>query len=346
MAWARSRRRKTGTYHYVFHQGRTFAAGKGKEGRELAQTWAAAMTKARRAKKAGMPLDEAPGGPCLWTLTTLYHADMTEARRRGLRTVQPQFQGKISKRESDWRQLLAFFGAETNLDAISGERIRAFIEWREAGGVGPSAINRGLFGILRPALRLAREREESGYTRDPFLGIRTRGERAVARKPIALPEREVWKVIRRCWKKSRKLGAYVELLFQTASRLNERPEVGITYLLYPPYKRGRARPFELTPRLAVLAALPRAFDRKLWTAAVIAAGHPDLRPHDLRHTAITLAAKRPGASLDSIQKLGGWQSAVMANVYLHGDGRAIEPLGGPPVARKKRRSTGNNRLSA
>ncbi len=338
MAWARSRRRKSGTYYYVISEGKTFAAGKGRVGRELAQEWAAAMTKARRAEKAGMRADETPG-PCLWTLTDLYRADMTEARRRGLRTVLPQFQGKTSKRESDWRQLLAFFGVETNLDAVSGERIRAFIEARETAGVGPAAINRGLFGILRPALRTARERkEETGYAREPFLGIRKLDERAGARKPIALPEREVWRVIRRCWRTSRKLGAYVELLFLTASRLNEHPEVSGGFLRYPAYKRGKPRAFHLTPRVAVLAALPRAFDRKLWTASATAAGHPTLRPHDLRHTALTLAGKVPTASLDSIQKLGGWRSAAMADRYLHPDAAAIEPLGGPPVARKARRS--------
>ncbi|MDD1677961.1 MAG: tyrosine-type recombinase/integrase [Methanomicrobiales archaeon] len=87
-----------------------------------------------------------------------------------------------------------------------------------------------------------------------------------------------------------------------------------------------ARLFHLTPRLAALVRMPRSFDRKFWRLAAAKAGHPDLRPHDLRHTALTLAGKRPEASLDSLQKLGGWQSAAMADAYLHPDSRAIEPL--------------------
>jgi len=340
MAWARGRQRKSGRYWYVFHRGRTYAAGKGKDGRDLAQAWAAAMTKAARAEKAGMPMEEIPG-PCLWTLTDLYHADMTEARRRGLRTVQPQFQGKISKRESDWRQLFAFFGKDANLDTLTGERIRAFIEAREAAGVGPAAINRGLFNILRPALRLAREREESGYTRDPFAAVRKLEERSSRRKPIALSARDVQKVILACWSVDKRLGAYVELLYLTASRLNEQAVIAGNFLQYPAYKRGKPRAFTMTPRLAELTGLPRLFQRKLWRKAVILAGHSALRPHDLRHTALTLASKQPRASLAILQKLGGWQSAAMADRYLHMDSGAILPVSVPAVARSKRGSTGN-----
>lgn len=337
MAWARARRRRTGTFYYVFHRGKTYAAGKGKDGRELAQAWAAAMTKAARAEKAGMPLEDEPG-PCLWTLADLYSADMADAKRRGLRTVQPQFQGKISKRESDWRQLLAFFDEETNLDAITGERIRTFIEYRESRGVGPAAINRGLFNILKPALRLAREREEAGYSGNPFASVRRLDERSVRRRPIALSAREVQKVIRACWTTDRRLGAHVELLYETASRLNERPEVSGSRLRFPAYKRGRPRSFALTPLLRRLYAAPRLFQRKLWRDAVVLAGHPELRPHDLRHTALTLAGKRPEASLDSLRKLGGWQSAAMADRYLHPDAEPILSLSGQGVARRKRAS--------
>lgn len=316
MAWARSRRRKTGRFWYVFDRGRTYAAGKGRDGRILAQAWAAAMTKAARAEKAGMPLEEEPG-PCLWTLTDLYHADMTEARRRGLRTVQPQFQGKISKRESDWRQLFAFFGAGMNLDAITGERIRAFIEAREEAGVGPAAINRGLFGILRPALRLARDRQEVGFLKDPFTGIRRLDERTRSRKALTLSRQQAEKVIMACYGVRQELGAYIELLYLTGSRLNEKPKIEGDLLLYAPYKRGIARSFFLEGRLARVARRQRYFSRKLWKEAVSAVGIPFLRPHDLRHSRLTHEGSRPGASLLDIQRLGGWKSAAMCSVYLH-----------------------------
>jgi integrase len=66
-----------------------------------------------------------------------------------------------------------------------------------------------------------------------------------------------------------------------------------------------------------------AFSRDLWERAAKAFGRPELHPHDLRHTALTLEGRRPGASLESIRKLGGWMSAAMADRYLHPDAHAI-----------------------
>lgn len=331
MAWARPRKLASGTWWYVIDdRKKAHAAGVGKEGRELAQEWAAAMNRAKRLERAGFPPEDVPAVSD-WTLADLFAAHLADARRRGLRIARPQFQGKRSKLESHWSNLLAFFGEKLALDALSDAGIRSYIEAREAAKIGPSTINRDL-SVLRGALRLARESAAAGYAGDPFASIRPLAEAHRRRQPIALSERDCRKLLRICWSMDQRFGAFVELLLLTASRLNETPTVSGGRLRYPPYKRGRARIFTLRGgpeerRLAKLAQMERHFDRRrLWTPAVAALGRPELRPHDLRHTALTLEGKRPGASLLSLQKLGGWKSAAMAARYLHPDAEAIRPV--------------------
>jgi integrase len=50
-----------------------------------------------------------------------------------------------------------------------------------------------------------------------------------------------------------------------------------------------------------------------------AAGRPDLRWHDLRHTAATNFGRIPGATLADIMRFGRWSSAQVAMRYQHSD---------------------------
>ena len=62
--------------------------------------------------------------------------------------------------------------------------------------------------------------------------------------------------------------------------------------------------------------LPEATVRAVLKAAAKDVGHPDLRFHDLRHTAATRFA-RAGATLADLMVLMGWTSAAMAGRYTH-----------------------------
>ncbi len=313
MVYIRSRKRKTGTFHDVIvRRGQTpIACGAGKEGREEAHELAAEIRKLQRRQRAGLPLPKVS----LWTVHKLREEDLTEAKRRGLKTTLPQFQGRQSRRESHWNNLEAFFGADTPLDAITQRRVRAYAEAREwsVGAV------RDLWTVLRPALRLAREHEEALYDGDPFTGIQKPRERH--REGIALPLRTVLGLLRALEAADPELGAYAALLFWTASRLREIGRVDHGQLIYPAYKRGRERRFQVKGRIARLLRLPRSFSYRRWYAALagVEGVPPDLHPHDLRHTRLTLEGGRPGASIESLIVLGGWKDPSMAARYLHPD---------------------------
>ncbi len=322
MVFVRSQKLKTGTFHYVItgRHDRPLPCGRGSDGREYAHELAAEIRKVRRDQRTGKYVP-----PPTWTLEELKAADLQDAKNRGLVTAQPQFQGKLSKRESHWKNLLAFFRSETTLDQVTETRIRAYIAHRQKT-VGPVPINRDLFGVLRPALRLARETEAAGYHADPFARIRKLDERTSRRAPIVLAAKDATKLIRIARALRKDFGAWVEIQLLTASRRGQVGAVDGAFLRYPPHKRGIARSFRLEGRLAVVVRQRRAFSPGLWADAAKELGRPDLHPHDLRHTALTIEGSRPGATLESIRKLGGWRSAAMADVYLHDDARAIGPV--------------------
>lgn len=316
MAHARGYPCKSGVFWYVVpddRRGRPIPCGKGAKGRQLATRAAARSNELKYQQQAGIEMPR----ECVWTLEDLHLADVQAAKDRGLRTALPQLQGKASRRESHWRQLLAFFGPYTNLEEITQQRIKDYQEARRRGKAGPVPINRDLWGVLRPAFALARDTDESGYSGDPFLKLRKLDERQGRREPIALSRKEVETLIRQCWTTDALLGAFVELLYLTGSRLNQQSALDGRFLRYPAHKGGLPRTFALAGRLAKVAGLPRAFDRKRWRTAVTAFKRPDLRPHDLRHSRLTHEGSRPGASLLDVQRLGGWKSPAMAGVYLH-----------------------------
>lgn len=324
MAHARQRVRKTGTFWlFVDDNGIETSVGQGKDAKRLAQTWADRYNTRKRLARAGLE-DEFPAR-CAWTLKDLCEADLQDAANRGLRTALPQFQGKASKRESHWQNLLRFFGEEAILDTISETAIRAYVSHRQKT-VGPVPINRDLFGVLRPALRLARETEAANYRGDPFRALRKLNESRGKRRAIALSEPASRRLIRFCRRVHAPLGAWVELQLLTASRPGQRGVIQGGHLRYAAHKRGIPRSFPIAGRLAEVLAEPRAFSRHYWQLAVEQFRRPALHPHDLRHTALTIAGKQLGATLDSIRKLGGWTTTQMADDYLHPDARAIQPV--------------------
>lgn len=329
MVYVRSMKLKTGTFHYVIpnRHARPLPCGSGREALEYAQELAAEIRKANRDARCGKIVPPL----CVWTLADAKAADLEEARRRGLRTIQPQFEGKVSRRESHWNNLTAFFGEKTNLDEITAARIRAYITRREGEGLGPASTNRDL-DVLRTALAIARDRQESGLRGDPFKGVPRLEEASRRRAPIALPEANLDRVIRACWRRNAKLGAYVELLRLTASRLRETPTRHGKLLIYPAYKRGLPRTFHIEGRLAEVLKLPRRFDRRIWVSVVNGkegrpGACPGLRPHDIRHSVLTILGGRPETSLLELQKWGGWKRPETAAIYLHPDASALRPLG-------------------
>ncbi|MDQ6892189.1 MAG: tyrosine-type recombinase/integrase [Acidobacteriota bacterium] len=331
MVYVRKRRLQTGVFYYVVTARHTkpIKCGSGREGKDEANELASEIRKARRDLEAGLPIPV----ECRWTFEDLKTAHLEDARRRGLRTAQPQFQGRISYLESRWNNILAFFDKHEPLSALTSTRIRGFIRWRETTPregrkrvAGPIPINQDLFTVLNPALAIARAAPESGFAGNPFDGIRP----LVAtdcREPVALPEDELDDVVAACWKRHPPLGAYVELLRETASRLNEEPWIDGDLLRYPPYKRGRERVFTLTDRLPALMKAPRSFSRRIWLDVV---GDLDFRPHDIRHSFLTILGKRPGMSLLTLMNYGGWQSPSMAERYLHPGTAALRPASSLP----------------
>lgn len=312
--------------------------GPGSEGKRIAREWAVAYNRDKILAKAGL-LPVLPGR-CLWTLADARLADLQDAKSRGLRDASPQPHSKRSKRESLWKMMIGFFGEELALDALTNDALRAYITHRQAT-VGPVPINRELFGVLRPALRIARDSSVSGYVGDPFRGLRKLDERARRRRGIAIPERDWPRLIRIARKERRDFGAWVEMQLLTASRPGQSAAAFDDFVRYDAHKRGLPRAFTLTGRLPIVAKERRAYSRRCWLRMAKRFGVPELRPHDLRHSALTAAGKRPAASLDTLRALGGWTTSAIADTYLHPDARAISPVGGDAVVtrgkRKKKR---------
>jgi integrase len=309
MAFVRFRDYKGGRYYYVIDSGHERAAGRGSKGKKVALRWSEKINEIRLRRKAGLPDEEIPSRST-WTLSILRDRDLEDARGRGLLSLR--------KRESHWRIILEYFSPDLPLDEITPATIADFVRWRRARGAGPATINRDLRSCLRPALALARRlRSESGYAGDPFRDLPQLEERRARRAPIALPPKDVERLLALFWKRDRKIAAAVEILLLTASRIGERYTVEKGFVCYPAHKRGIARRFPLKGRLAELVHKPQAWSRRTWKRVVAEFGRPDLRPHDLRHTAITRAF-HSGVGWKEIQKLGGWKSLQMPlRTYSH-----------------------------
>jgi len=56
---------------------------------------------------------------------------------------------------------------------------------------------------------------------------------------------------------------------------------------------------------------------RYWRPAVMAAKIPNFRFHDLRHTFASRLAMTPGVDLYTVQRAGGWKTAIMVQRYAH-----------------------------
>jgi integrase len=317
MAFIRRRQRRTGVFYYVGYyipgeivdgqkqkaKIRWRSAGKD---RRFAKRWAANIERIKRLQKAGLLEEEPPDpGDSGWTVGELRKRDLADARQRGI---------VMSHRESCWRNILRVLPEETLLTEITPERIRdATAAWlKSAGNLTANRYRQ----VLRYGLRLARESSESRYTGDPFSRLARLPEKS-ARPARALTDAESGRLIRILRKIHPPTAATAELLLLTASRTSERGEMVGATLRYPGHKRGRPRTFRLDPRLRALLNAPRAWSRRAWEKATKELGIPDLRPHDLRHSAATRAFLA-GATIAEVQELLGHRSPQMAQrLYTH-----------------------------
>lgn len=146
----------------------------------------------------------------------------------------------------------------------------------------------------------------------------------------------------------------VEVLLLTASRLREvtrmrRDWISGGRVHFPPQKRGNPRAFLLEGRLAAILRpraasvaspwvfpSPRFPDRPrdnlaaFWRKLTARAGLPGLRPHDLRHTAITEASEQ-GATDAELMRLAGWRTSAMISTY-----RKVRPAAMRPIEPARR----------
>lgn len=347
MPRVRSRKLRTGVFHYMVDDaGKYHACGQGTDGKALAEAWAANIIQAKYLR--GTPFQSPPR--CSWTLAMLRQEHLADAKKRGLAIARPQPHGKQSRLESHWNTIVGFFGSDANLDDVTQERVRDFIKARQIE-VGPVPINRDLWGTLRPALGLARRIESSGYAGDPFRELKKLDEKAAAIAPIALSAAQMRALVRVCWSVDRELGAHVELLYETASRLTQEPQLRGKVVHYPRHKRGMPRAFPLDDQLRKLLASPRQFRRARWTKAVALWAEklkmPEddprrkFRPHWARHTRLTIEAERPGADLARLMRWGGWKTASTADGYLHPHGVPVDRAGTRRARGSRKRNTGS-----
>lgn len=314
MAFVRRRRRKTGFFYYVVEYqpgGRLTVRSAGRD-KAFARRWANRINELKLRRKAGFP-DEENAPRCEWTIGDLKKRDLEDARQRGL---------VIYHRESCWRNILRVLPESLPLDQLTPEVIRdARTRWlATAGNVTANRYAQ----VFRFALRRARETPESGYRGDPFATIARLPEKE-ARSPRALTEREAGRLLQILRRIHPPTAATVELLLRTASRRSESGIARGRSLRFAAMKRGRPRSFKVNRELRPLLQ-SRELSRRAWRKAVTELGIPDLRVHDLRHTAATQAFLS-GATVAQVQELLGHQSPQMAQrLYTHLFPRELEPV--------------------
>lgn len=369
MAWVRKRRLRTGTFYFVVDSGRSRAAGKGEDGRQFANEWAENVNRARRRARAGMAPE--PGG-CRWTLRDLKDRDIADAHGRGLVALKRReshwtllLAGFGADTNLD-QITPASIAAYVRWRQKRGKPMQS----GKVRPVGPAAINRDLRSVLAPALKLARRlRDESGYAGRPFDDLPQLEERRTRRKPRVLTAEEYGNLVRAAWDLATEApkrlrtsweqnAAIIELWFLTASRFNQvlhlqREDVSDDGVRFPAQKRGSARVFrfegfagrrvrELLRRQAPdgpwvfgRAGKPRVGMKGFWRLVTAAAKLPDLKPHDLRHTA-SREALRQGRGIVGVQGiLGHATPGATERVYLTLYPESMLPVafGGKAVAR-------------
>lgn len=341
MAFAYSRKLKTGTFWYVRHRGQTYAAGRS---REVAKRIAATIEQKDRLARFGI----VDPGRSSWTLENLFK--QVEGWARANRPA------SLGYRLGHFRRLLAYFGPQAPIEYITRSRIDEYCA-SPPGRAGPATINRAM-ATLRHALGMARAwRNESEYASDPFVGWTPIDEVKTRRAARALPRRAIRKLLRTADRlvlesplhlrdRRREDADIVSLYLLTGSRRDEilglrRTQICGDYLVFPPQKRGRERRFALTSDLRTILSRhdgsgewvfprtkgegPRRDLRRFWATLTKEAGVAGLRIHDLRHTAITERVRTGGVLAG--QALAGHRTPEMVHrIYTHLHDEALKPL--------------------
>lgn len=248
---------------------------------------------------------------------------------------------------------------DSALDALSNEHVARFVERRRADGSGPAGVNRSL-AVLRSVIRRAErawgqntpridwpahwQKEPRGRTR--WL-TEAEAQRLLEASPEPLRLAIEWSLLTGC-RRSETYGlrwADVDLGRREAAI---RGKTGLRTL-----KLSDAA-LELLARIQSDPAAPvfdRRNQRKLFEAAVKAAGLADFTWHDLRHTHATWLRQR-GAALEIVQRSLGHSSITTTQRYAHVADREVQdalaslptlspaPLpGGNVVPLKRRKKT-------
>lgn len=314
MAWLRKIKGKRGTrYHLVTEGKRSRSVG---SSLKVAQRILDDYHAKSRLREAGI-IDPVR---CSWTLDQLKTADMADAERHGR---------DIQTRGYVWKAILAVLGAELRIDRIGRPEMErlAVATLLESKG---ATFNRRR-ALLLHALKLAKNMGIGFTFVDPGYPKLSESD---LREASALTKAESSWLLGALAEIHPGTSRYVEVLLLTCSRRSEvrksRIQADPARLLFPAHKRGIAREFRILGRLADLLefGVP-SWSRDSWEKA--SAKFEDkfgwrVRPHDLRHTGLTWAASQPGASLASLQKLGGWKSPAMVGTYLHSDSQAMSPV--------------------
>ncbi len=341
MAFAYSRKLKTGTFWYVRHLGKTHAAGRS---RDVAKRIASKLEDKARLATFGI---EDPGR-CSWSLDHLFKR--VESWARANRPASLDF------RLGHFRRLLEYFGPEALVEQVTRSRIDEYCS-NPPGKAGPASINRAM-AVLRHALGMARSwGNESRYARNPFAGWTAIDESKTRRAAVALPRRAIRKLMRTATRlvyeapphlrdRRQEDADIVALYLLTGSRREEilamrRSQISSECLTFPPRKRGRARRFALTAELRTILSRhegpgdwvfptmngngPRRDLRRFWATLTKEAGFPELRIHDLRHTAITERVRKGGVLAG--QALAGHRTPEMVHrIYTHLHDELLKPL--------------------
>lgn len=183
-------------------------------------------------------------------------------------------------------------------------------------------------------------------------------ERRLRRQPIALTIEQSARLVREAWRAYQRAPAHlgtvsfqnaciVELWLSTASRYSQIlrlrwDQVQGRSIVFPEQKRGSPRRVSIVGRVAkVLAAQPRSGPyvfpgigkrghrdnlRRFWQRITKAAALPGLRPHDLRHTATTIAHEDGETTAQLMDRLGHRSREMVDRVYTHPRGRSMRPV--------------------
>lgn len=289
MAFLRTRKGKRGTHYYLVFENKNCKA----VGSNLAVARRILAEYHDRLRLAEFGINDPV--PCGITLNDLMERDLEQAKRDGK---------SLKTRLLTWAVILRILPGTMRASEVTPK----LIERLDTGDIKRNTLRRR-HAFLR--YQLGESVRLGEIPSNPF----NRVKRIVAwdaRKGVALTRIQAARLL---WALRRQHGPtarWAVRQLRTASRPGQVPEPSGNYA---GHKRGRPRRFKASP------LLPRPerclFSNHAWLVVRERLGMPRLNPKDLRHTALTWAAKKPGASLGSVMGLGGWTTPSVASTYLH-----------------------------